>query len=69
LLGVADATGELRKRLSVVQIRGVYHVSGSPQVVGESEEPRRLPLCVVKQQYLGHGRHSYYGASLARQAV
>jgi hypothetical protein len=47
----------------------VYHVSGSPQVVGESEEPRRLPLCVVKQQYLGHGRHSNYAASLARQAV
>ena len=58
LLGVGDPVGELRKRLSVVQIRGVYHVAGCPQLVGESEESLGLPLCMMEEEYLGHGRHS-----------
>ena len=29
-------------------------VPGSPQLVGESDESRRLPLCVVEQQDLRH---------------
>jgi hypothetical protein len=33
-------------------------VPSSPELVGEREESLGLPLCVVKQQYLGHGRHS-----------
>jgi hypothetical protein len=44
-------------------------VAGSPQLVGESEESRGLSLCVVKQQYLGHGRESKSRPDLADQAA
>jgi len=36
------------ERVSVVQVRGVDLVAGTPQLVGESEEALGLPLCVVK---------------------
>jgi hypothetical protein len=55
LLGVADPIVELVERLSLVQIRGVDDVARSPQLIGESEDSFGLPMCVVKQQYLGHG--------------
>jgi hypothetical protein len=29
-------------------------VPGRAELVRECKEPGRLPLCVVKQQYLGH---------------
>ena len=54
LLRVADPIVELRKRVAVVQIGGVNHVSRSPQPVGERVEPLGLPLCVMEQQDLGH---------------
>src|SRR6266540_2452459 len=63
LPGVSDSVVEVRERLPVVQIGCVHHVARSAQLVGEREEALGLPLRVVEQQYLGHGRHSNRGYS------
>ena len=51
---VPDTLVEVDERLTVVEIRGMNDVPGSAELVGESEEPRRLPLRVVEKKYLSH---------------
>ena len=55
LPGMRDAVVDGPERLAAaVQVRRVDRVTGLPQLLGEREEPGRLPLRVMEQE---HGRH------------
>src|SRR5207244_6892413 len=54
LPGVADTVVEVGEGLPVVEIRGVYDVSGTPEFIGEGETPRRQSLCMMEEQKLSH---------------
>jgi hypothetical protein len=56
---VVDAVVEGSERLAVVEIRGVDDVSDRAELVGKREEPGRLSLRMVKEQYVGHGERGY----------
>jgi hypothetical protein len=54
LARVRDALVDVVERVAVVEVGRVDGVAGLAQLVGEGQEPRRLPLRVMEEQ---HGRH------------
>ena len=51
---MGDAFFQRVESTPFIKVRGVDDVTGLPEFLGECEEPRRLSLCVKKEQYLGH---------------
>jgi len=51
---MGDAFFQRVESTPLIKVRGVDDVAGLPEFPGECEEPRRLSLRVMKQEYLGH---------------
>jgi len=52
---VGNALVDGAESLALVQIRRVNDVPGSPELVGERDNPGSQALRVVEEQHLGHG--------------